>query len=100
MLYTTKYCSYKIALNNKTYFKFQSLESLHEQATKYKDISLCDLIEAQYMTEQHKALKMLGDLHTNVTRAGSGSGLLILDHDLREYLKSKDDWKMYDIKEL
>lgn len=73
---------------------------LHSTASQHKDISLIDYIESQYIQEQYRTLKQLGDLHTHVTRAGSKYGLLILDHDLREYLKSHDDWKMYNIKEL
>lgn len=73
---------------------------LHSTATKHKDVALIDFIESEYFPEQYRALKQLGDLQANVKRAGSKDGLLVLDYDLRKYLKSKDDWKMYNIKEL
>uniref|UniRef100_A0A8D1G2F2 Ferritin n=1 Tax=Sus scrofa TaxID=9823 RepID=A0A8D1G2F2_PIG len=46
----------------------QSLMELHELATDKNDPYLCDFIEMQYLDEQVKSIKELGDHFTNLNR--------------------------------
>ena len=49
----------------------QSLLDLYKLATKKNDPHLCDFIETQYLDEQMKSIKELGDHVTNLRRLGA-----------------------------
>merc|ERR1712173_287434 len=57
----------------------QSLLSLHGAASDKVDPHLCDFIESEYLDEQVKGIKELGDLVTKLKRAGDGLGVHIID---------------------
>jgi ferritin heavy chain len=60
----------------------QSLLELHGLATKHDDPHLTDFLEGEYLEEQVEAIKELGDMITQLKRAGPGG--------LGEYLFDKD----------
>ncbi|CAM2112174.1 unnamed protein product [Caretta caretta] len=49
----------------------QSLLDLHKLATGKNDPHLCDFIEIQYLDDQVKAIKELGDHVTNLRKMGA-----------------------------
>merc|ERR1712215_160668 len=59
----------------------QSLLSLHGAASDKVDPHLCDFIESEYLDEQVKGIKELGDLVTKLKRAGDGLGVHIIDKE-------------------
>ena len=68
-------------LNDST---FQSLLELHSAAGEENDAHLCSFVEENYLDEQVKAIKELGDLFTKMKRVGDGVGLHIIDKELEE----------------
>ncbi|XP_042325653.1 ferritin, higher subunit-like [Sceloporus undulatus] len=48
----------------------QALLNLHKLATDKRDPHLCDFLESEYLEEQVKAIKQLGDHLTNLKRLG------------------------------
>ncbi|XP_077158444.1 ferritin heavy chain B-like [Paroedura picta] len=48
----------------------QALLDLHKLATEKKDPHLCDFLESEYLEEQVKTIKRLGDHITNLKRLG------------------------------
>uniref|UniRef100_A0A8D0BN63 Ferritin n=1 Tax=Salvator merianae TaxID=96440 RepID=A0A8D0BN63_SALMN len=48
----------------------QALLDLHKLATDKGDPHLCDFLESEYLEEQVKAIKLLGDHLTNLNRLG------------------------------
>merc|ERR1711876_164585 len=60
----------------------QSLLSLHGAASDKVDPHLCDFIESEYLDEQVKGIKELGDLVTKLKRAGDGLGVHIIDKEM------------------
>ena len=62
----------------------QSLLNLHGVATSHSDAHLADFLEGEFLDEQVKASKKLGDLITKLKRAGpDGLGLYLFDKDLK-----------------
>lgn len=64
----------------------ESLLKIHELASKHSDAHLTDFLEAEYLDEQVKAIKQLGEFITNLKRVGPGLGeyqfeKLTLGHD-------------------
>ncbi|CAG0920895.1 unnamed protein product [Notodromas monacha] len=53
---------------------WDSLLDLHGIATKHNDAQFCDFLESEYLGEQVEAQKELGDLITQLKRAGPGLG--------------------------
>uniref|UniRef100_A0A8C0M9D9 Ferritin n=1 Tax=Canis lupus familiaris TaxID=9615 RepID=A0A8C0M9D9_CANLF len=49
----------------------QSLLELHKLATDKNDLHLCDFIETNYLNEQVKSIKELGDHVTNLCKMGA-----------------------------
>uniref|UniRef100_A0A8C8RDI3 Ferritin n=1 Tax=Pelusios castaneus TaxID=367368 RepID=A0A8C8RDI3_9SAUR len=66
----------------------QALLDLHKLATEKNDPHLCDFLESEYLEEQVKAIKQLGDHLTNLKRLGvpqNGLGEYLFDkHSLGE----------------
>ncbi|XP_067407585.1 ferritin heavy chain A-like [Emydura macquarii macquarii] len=66
----------------------QALLDLHKLATEQNDPHLCDFLESDYLEEQVKAIKQLGDHITNLKRLGvaqNGVGEYLFDkHTLGE----------------
>lgn len=63
----------------------QSLLNLHALATTNNDPQMTDFLEGEYLEEQVEAIKELGDLITQLKRAGpEGIGEYIFDKDLRD----------------
>ncbi|CAJ0928760.1 unnamed protein product [Ranitomeya imitator] len=66
----------------------QALLELHKLATDKVDPQLCDFLESEYLEEQVKAMKQLGDYITNLKRLGvpqNGMGEYLFDkHTLGE----------------
>ncbi|XP_072282758.1 ferritin heavy chain A-like [Pyxicephalus adspersus] len=66
----------------------QALLDLHKLATDKADPHLCDFLESEYLEEQVKAIKRLGDYITNLKRLGvpqNGIGEYLFDkHSLEE----------------
>ncbi|XP_042324726.1 ferritin heavy chain A-like [Sceloporus undulatus] len=60
----------------------QALLDLHKLATEKGDPHLCDFLESEYLEEQVKAIKHLGDHLTNLRRLGlpqNGTGEYLFD---------------------
>ncbi|XP_062991310.1 ferritin heavy chain B-like [Elgaria multicarinata webbii] len=60
----------------------QALLDLHKLATEKGDPQLCDFLESEYLEEQVKAIKKLGDHLTNLKRLGvpqDGTGEYLFD---------------------
>uniref|UniRef100_A0A8C8RF14 Ferritin n=1 Tax=Pelusios castaneus TaxID=367368 RepID=A0A8C8RF14_9SAUR len=60
----------------------QALLDLHKVATEQNDPHLCDFLESDYLEEQVKAIKQLGDHLTNLKRLGmpqNGLGEYLFD---------------------
>merc|ERR1712111_234275 len=53
----------------------QSLLDLHKAADAKGDAHLCDFIEAEYLDEQVKGIKEIGNWITKIKRAGDGLGV-------------------------
>uniref|UniRef100_A0A8C5R2Q0 Ferritin n=1 Tax=Leptobrachium leishanense TaxID=445787 RepID=A0A8C5R2Q0_9ANUR len=66
----------------------QALLDLHQLASERNDPQLCDFLESEYLDEQVKAMKQLGDYITNLKRLGvpqNGMGEYLFDkHTLGE----------------
>ncbi|KAM9298932.1 ferritin heavy chain B-like [Gastrophryne carolinensis] len=66
----------------------QALLDLHKMATDKADPHLCDFLESEYLEEQVKAIKKLGDYITNLKRLGvpqNGMGEYLFDkHSLEK----------------
>ncbi|DBA13557.1 TPA: hypothetical protein GDO54_018614 [Pyxicephalus adspersus] len=60
----------------------QALLDLHKLASEKVDTHLCDYLESEYLEEQVKAIKQLGDYITNLKRLGvpqNGMGEYLFD---------------------
>ena len=55
---------------------------MHKVASKHEDPQLTDYIEGEYLKEQVKSIKELGDLITKLKRAGDTVGLHIIDKEM------------------
>jgi len=60
----------------------QSLLDLHKVSGDRGDAHLCDFLESEYLGEQVEAIKKLGDMITQLKRAGTGLGEHIIDKEL------------------
>nr|DAZ86615.1 TPA_inf: venom-related protein Ferritin [Conus judaeus] len=60
----------------------QALLDLHEVAASHKDAQMTDFLEGEYLQEQVKAIKELGDHITNLKRVGTGLGEYMFDKNL------------------
>jgi len=61
----------------------QSLLDLHAVADAHKDAQMTDFIEGNYLQEQVKAIKEIGDHITNLKRVGTGLGEYMFDKQLQ-----------------
>jgi len=59
----------------------QSLLDLHKVASGHEDAQMCDFLESNYLEEQVKAIKELGDYITQLKRVGPGLGEYIFDKE-------------------
>jgi len=59
----------------------QSLLDLHKVADGHKDAQMCDFIETEYLEEQVKAIKDIGDHVSNLKRVGTGLGEYMFDKE-------------------
>jgi len=60
----------------------QALLDLHKVADSHNDAQMTDFIEGEYLQEQVKAIKEIGDHITNLKRVGSGLGEYMFDKNL------------------
>lgn len=60
----------------------QSLLDLHEVAASHKDAQMTDFIEGEYLQEQVRSIKEIGDHITNLKRVGSGLGEYMFNKNL------------------
>ncbi|XP_076445005.1 soma ferritin-like [Babylonia areolata] len=60
----------------------QSLLDLHAVADSHKDAQMTDFLEGEFLQEQVKAIKDLGDKITNLKRVGPGLGEYEFDKSL------------------
>jgi ferritin heavy chain len=62
---------------------YKSLLALHQVASESNDPQLTDFIEGEFLNDQVKDIKKVGDLLTRLKRAGTeGLGLVYWDHEL------------------
>jgi len=59
----------------------EALLNLHKVATGHDDAQMCDFLEGEYLEEQVKAIKELGDHVTNLKRVGPGLGEYMYDKE-------------------
>jgi len=59
----------------------QALLDLHVVASTHNDAQMADFIETEFLTEQVKAIKELGDYATNLRRVGPGLGEYMFDKE-------------------
>merc|ERR1711890_92958 len=57
----------------------ESLLAMHKVAAEHDDAQMTDFIEGTYLKEQVEAIKEIGDLITQMRKAGDGLGLHIID---------------------
>lgn len=63
----------------------QSLLDVHKIAQDVNDPHLCDFLESEYLGEQVEAIKKLGDMITQLKRAGpQGLGEYLFDKDIKK----------------
>ena len=59
----------------------QSLLDLHEVASGHKDAQMTDFLEGNYLQEQVRSIKEIGDYITNLKRVGPGLGEYMFDKE-------------------
>lgn len=59
----------------------QSLLDLHKVASNHDDAQMCDFLETEYLEEQVKAIKEIGDHITQLKRVGAGLGEYLYDKE-------------------
>jgi len=59
----------------------QSLLDLHKVATSHDDPQMCDFLESEYLEEQVKSIKEIGDHITQLKRVGAGLGEYLYDKE-------------------
>jgi len=59
----------------------QSLLDLHKIASNHEDAQMCDFLETEYLEEQVKAIKEIGDHITQLKRVGPGLGEYLYDKE-------------------
>ncbi|PVD28424.1 hypothetical protein C0Q70_11011 [Pomacea canaliculata] len=62
----------------------QALLDLHEVASNHKDAQMTDFLEGEFLQEQVKSIKELGDHITNLKRVGPGLGEYMFDKETLE----------------
>lgn len=60
----------------------QALLDLHVVADSHKDAQMTDFLEGEYLQEQVKSIKEIGDHITNLKRVGTGLGEYMFDKNL------------------
>jgi ferritin heavy chain len=58
------------------------LLAIHKQAEKESDINLCTFIEENFIGEQYKSMKELGDIITNIKKCTTDFELLMFDRTM------------------
>lgn len=67
-----------------------NLLQLHHLGEENKDPQFCDFLEAEFLQEQVKSMKVLADMLTNLSRVGhDGVGLFLFDRELHQQLSKK-----------
>merc|ERR1712033_157091 len=61
----------------------ESLLAMHKVADGHGDAQMTDFIEGTFLNEQVEAMKEIGDLITQMRKAGDGLGLHIIDKELQ-----------------
>merc|ERR1711942_155511 len=61
----------------------ESLLAMHKVASGHEDAQMTDFIEGTFLKEQVEAIKEIGDLITQMKKAGDGLGLHIIDKYLQ-----------------
>merc|ERR1711962_13709 len=61
----------------------ESLLAMHKVAAGHEDAQMTDFIEGTFLKEQVEAIKEIGDLITQMKKAGDGLGLHIIDKELQ-----------------
>jgi ferritin heavy chain len=64
-------------------FVNQCLLDVHSIATELNDVSCTDFLEAEYLQNQVKEIKEVGDMITRLKNAGSGIGVVVIDQELK-----------------
>ncbi|CAG5131492.1 unnamed protein product [Candidula unifasciata] len=59
----------------------QSLLDLHKLCTSHEDAQMADFLETEYLEEQVKSIKEIGDHITNLKRVGTGLGEYLYDKE-------------------
>jgi len=59
----------------------QSLLDLHKVSTSHDDPQMCDFLETEYLEEQVKSIKEIGDHITQLKRVGAGLGEYLYDKE-------------------
>jgi len=59
----------------------QSLLDLHKVSTSHDDPQMCDFLETEYLEEQVKSIKEIGDHITQLKRVGPGLGEYLYDKE-------------------
>jgi len=59
----------------------QSLLDLHQVAGSHNDAQMCDFLESEFLEEQVKAIKEIGDHITQLKRVGPGLGEYLYDKE-------------------
>jgi len=62
----------------------QVLLDLHKVATDHADNHMTDFLEGNFLEEQVESIKKIGDMITQLKRAGPGLGEFIFDKELSE----------------
>ena len=61
----------------------QSLLELHSLGADKNDAHFCDFLESEFLDEQVNASKELGDMISQMKRAGPGLGEFLFDKELQ-----------------
>jgi len=61
----------------------QSLLDLHKVADSHNDAQMTDFLEGEFLQEQVKAIKDIGDKISNLKRVGAGLGEYMFDKELQ-----------------
>jgi len=73
----------------------QSLLDLHKICTSHDDAQMADFLETEYLEEQVKAIKEIGDHITQLKRVGPGLGEYMYDKEnLQEWDVDLFDWDL------
>jgi ferritin heavy chain len=62
----------------------QALLDVHAVGGTHNDAHVCDFLESEYLDEQVDAIKQLGDMITQLKRAGPGLGEHLFDKELQK----------------